>query len=1183
MTSSKKPEDWIGLSLSPGGRSLIEASAGTGKTWTISVLYLRLLLEQALSPQRIVVTTFTDAAAQELRERIRERILWAVRMADGADAEAKPAPPDEAWLRQRWSGDDGIALRADRHRLVLALAELDLAPIGTLHSLCRRILGDFPLECGTTFDVGELVDAGSLRKELLDDLWRRLVQSPGELSEDDHAAWQRGRRPLADYLGKALMPGVTVAEPSDTLAGVLSSANAQRVRGWVDAVPFTRTNSTLRTRLLKLVEYIEAGQVDREQGDSIGEKLSTVLKEPLEKHLKPDGLNRDDNKSILGLARDMASALALAVDAPFQRALARYQHELREQSARRLSANGQITFDDLIARVHVALHAEGSSLATRLFGEWPVALVDEFQDTDAQQYGILDRIYRDPAGGLRGRLVMIGDPKQAIYRFRGGDIDAYLAARESATDEMSLDVNFRSSRAFVAALNEWHAHAGEALSTDAEHAIRYVPVSANGRDDAPYTIDGRPCERALQIHYASLPPESQSERRAQALEACASRIVELLSGGHCIGERSLQPGDIAVLLPAHGDIAQLRALLQERDVPCVSSSRDDVFGSDWARELQVVLHAALHPRDDAAARAALATRLGGRNWSELRALAADPDAWQREAALFRELDALWRTRGVLAVVRHVIERASPRLFARPDHERTLTDLRHLGELLQAQTDALPGRDRLLAWLADQREGRGGGGEAATEKQLRIESDGARVTLMTLHASKGLEFNVVLLPLMWANVGKPGEIPLLHEESGNGRVIAFDEPSRQRHAQEGQDERFRLLYVALTRARHACHVYALPPGRPKRKGSTEPETDPVRAPLDAMIERLLDGGHARSLPHVRWSEGPWSVSAQRFTADAIDADAVRRAREEPAAAPLEFRYSFSALSQGAHGGTQEDSPASDERVPIAAELPTLLDEEEPEHAGLAWLAPVAGAEFGNAVHAVFERRRIDVPMAQQEALLRRALRDEHVRLREHDVDELVAHLAARLQTVLDAPLLSHRGEDLALGDLSAQAQRAEMEFDFVLDAVSLRELRRVCDFVPGGSTHELRGLMNGKIDLVLEHAGRFHVLDYKTNRLGSGRHLSAYAPERLERAMDESHYRFQALLYTIAVDRYLRQRVPEYSRAQHLGEAIYLFVRAVGIAPETAPQAGIWAHRFDEALLENVDRVFRGRGAVQVAA
>lgn len=1187
--------DWRALPLDPGGRSLIEASAGTGKTWTISGLYLRLLLEQPLSPKQIVVTTFTDAAAQELRERIRGRLFWAERFASAAALPGETPPPDEQWLFARWADDADVA-RADLNRLRLAIAELDLAPIGTLHGLCRRILGDFPFECGALFELGELVASDELVDDAAADLWRRLFQGD-EAATTSTLAQQaldkatvpdvsvrlpKSLRELEKIIDTALAPGVTVCVPDPDQLRVDVPPDAAQIleafaaeQGNYALTQTGKPSATLKNALGSLVAWL------RDATFAISPTHLGTLSAP-QSHLKPDAWMRLRNGPELNLVACALRLHAAPAQADKARTWKHWADSARDGIARRLTASGQLTFDELIARVHTALQVEGNMLATRLYEAWPVALVDEFQDTDALQYGILDRIYADADGAPRGRLVMIGDPKQAIYRFRGGDIDAYLDARRSATDVMTLDTNFRSSPALVGALNEWFAHAGDVLSTNPAHEIHVEPVRAQGLDDA-YTIDGTPCERALHLHYRADASESQPERKKAALEACANQVVELLSGGHRIGARALQPGDIAVLLHSHNDIAALRAKLQARDVPCVSSSRDDVFKSEWARELQIVLHAALHLRDDAAARAALATRLGGRSWNELLALAKDADAWQRETALLRELDGLWRRRGVLAAVRRLIEHARERLFARADRERALTDLRHLGELLQAQSDALPGRDLLLAWLGDQREGRGDGGEAADEKQLRIESDAERVTLMTLHASKGLEFNIVLLPMMWANSGRSGEIAVLHDHASGQRVIAFDAESQQRHAQQGQDERFRLLYVALTRARHACHVYALPPDRPKDARGRGANVDPDRAPLDAMLERLLRDGAPRGMPHVLWADTGWAWPWRRWATGDRTAAPPRLARSAPKDAPFEFRYSFSALSQGAHARAQEDAAATDESIVVtAADTPTLA-EAEPGNATLTWLAPVAGPEFGNAVHAMFERRRIGVPMSQQHVLVRRSLLDERVRLRERSLDELVQHLAARIQSVLDTPLLPSREASLTLGAVPSHAQRAEMEFDFVLDAVSLRELRRICDFVPGVSKHELRGLMNGKIDLVFEHGGRFHVLDYKTNRLGEGSRLSAYARANLEAVMDQSHYRFQALLYTLAVDRYLRQRVPDYRRERHLGEAIYLFVRAVGVAPESAPDAGIWTHRFDEGLLDAVDRIFAGRAGAEVTA
>ena len=1191
--TTQRAADWTALALATGGRSLIEASAGTGKTWTISVLYLRLLLEQGLDPRRIVVTTFTDAAAGELRERIRTRIGWALALADracavpsGADTIGDDGDAAATWLVARWAGTGGIdaaAARADASRLRLALAELDLAPIGTLHSLCRRILADFPFECGSGFQAAELVDDRSVQNELFDDAWRRLVQGDGDPAAGQQQLIARGRSRLAAFLRCVLRPGVGVGMPTDSEVGlVMDPARARWLREWVNATAFRRSNSMLRSRLLELAGFIEAGDPAAESARPLSAGLDAALSRDIGKDLVPAAVAEGSHVKVCEFAGRAAQLLERTADLPFARALADSAAELRETLRQRLAASGKLTFDMLIERVHAALQAPDGALADRLAETWPVAMVDEFQDTDALQYGILDRIYRDAPGGTpRGRLVMIGDPKQAIYRFRGGDIHAYLQARRQATDTLSLTTNFRSSTALVTALNALYAAAGTRLSTDEAHEIHHEAVTAQGRDAEPYTIGGEACATPLRFHYWPAPPDAAPERREAALDACANHVVTLLSGGHAIGGRPLAPGQIAALLPTNEDVRNLREKLVARRVPCVSSSKASVFDGEWARELQVVLHAVLNARDEGAVRAALATPFGGLGYSDLRELAADPVAWQAHAADFAALDTLWRERGVLAVVQRLLERAAPRLFARDDHERALTDIRHLGELLQARSEALPGREQLLVWLAHERDGEGSGGDAAEEQQLRIESDAARVTLMTLHASKGLEFDIVLLPLMWANSqNDKDQLAVVHAGDGR-RVLAFGSEALATYRQEGQDERFRLLYVALTRARHACHVYALPPDRCKDARGGPALTDPARAPLDAMLETLLAAGKPPALDGVAWHAGAWDWPDREWQAPAAPAESARRVRDEPPAAPFESFHSFSALASGARRFADERA-ASDEDGPDAEAAPAdvAIGPEPgaagaPVHPELAWLAPLAGIEFGHAVHAIFERREIGVPLADQHALISRCLRQEGVRMGEPGEDEVVRHLAARLQATLDAPLLPGVAEPPCLGAIAAHDQVAEMAFSFVLDEVSLAALRRVCDFVPEAPVGTLRGFMGGTIDLVFAHAGRFHVLDYKSNRLGDGRRLSAYAPAMLEQAMDLHHYRFQALLYNVAVDRYLRQRLPDYRRHEHLGETIYLFIRACGIDPRE-PRAGIWSHRFDEPLLDAVDRVLGGR-------
>ncbi|MFY8060147.1 MAG: UvrD-helicase domain-containing protein, partial [Arenimonas sp.] len=533
------PRDWRTLDLSPGRRSLLEASAGTGKTWTISVLYLRLLLEHGMTPRQIVVTTFTNPAAEELRERLRARLLWALAFAAGrrtfpADSEAL----DELWLQARWR-QHPEKQKSDFGTLQAALAELDMAPITTLHGLCQRILSDHPFASGSLFNGGELISGAALHAELAKDLQRRLLQGDADQDElirlQGSAGLQPSAKTLKRILGQLLMPGSAIRGFDDAeLDCLLPKARAQELR---ELTPLFKSNAATITRLQPLISLLE----DREawhMPDKFESKLQEAVSEGkgiLKKH-------EADTRIPLAMAYVQTVIDSGVLHFKALRFWAAVADWAKAQAKARLAARSQRSFDALLTDVHAALHGDaGRALADTLHAAWPVALVDEFQDTDGIQYGILDAIYRESDTAVRGHLVMIGDPKQAIYRFRGGDIRAYQRAASNVPDDgkMRLDTNRRSSRNYVAAVNAWYELSGEALSAQQDAGgVHYHAVKASDRkDDSPYTIDGVICERPLQFHAADdLDQASAPVRTQQALTVCANQIQQLLHAqGHAIG------------------------------------------------------------------------------------------------------------------------------------------------------------------------------------------------------------------------------------------------------------------------------------------------------------------------------------------------------------------------------------------------------------------------------------------------------------------------------------------------------------------------------------------------------------------------------------------------------------------------------------------------------------------------
>ncbi|TWI10304.1 UvrD-helicase domain-containing protein [Aerolutibacter ruishenii] len=1195
--------DWRQLTLRGNGRALVEASAGTGKTWTIGALYLRLLLETRdgeppLSPRQIVVATYTNAAADELRRRLRTRLLDTLDLAlRGFDAAPDPHHTDLDWLHARWL--DRKARIDDTARLQLALAELDLAPVSTLHRLCARILADHPFAAGAAFRMPEMVDSRQLVDALADDLWR-VVQSPTPLPPDTervraaaHAlAKPLVRKDLSALLQGLVAPGVHVPVPEVEEDHWPSEQVAPlRLLAQDDAV--LNKKAVLRRLLAQLAELIETkgdpgawmASEDRGKLADNARNRTGVLKA---------AVDRPDVIATLDFAAAFAERLQAFQTHRHARFLSAVQAWARTELDRRLATAGQLGFDDLLTTVHAALQPapDGSrALADALFATWPVALIDEFQDTDPVQYGILDAIYRDNNGAPRGRLVVIGDPKQAIYRFRGGDIHTYERAKAyvAEQDRLTLDVNHRSSADYVEAVNQFYNAVGAQLGAPASRtSIAFEPVKASGRRDAtPYRGPESAGEHCLVLHRAD--PDEDEGGDLDALRSCANRIAILLDpvGGHAIADEALQASDLCVLVPNNWHARRMLELLRERGVPCVQRGRHGVFDdNDVATDLLVVLHAVIHCREPAPLRAALATGLWGTGYQALRALRDDTARWQQEVVRFHRWQRLWRERGVLAVVTALIDEVARAHLDTRDGHRVLTDLRHLGELLQAQEEQADGPESVLKWMQQRLDGAKNGDEdEADATALRIESDARCVQVMTLHGSKGLEFNLVMLPLMWAHRGKQKHnakgVRTLSAADGTRRVV-LDESGRAEVEREEQDERYRVLYVALTRAVHACHVWLDP-------ALDANASDPLASPL-ALATPQLDTStlHALAADRIAVVEG-WKAPRTTVATPPTRVRTGDEARAWPVLpdTPLPARHSFTTLT--ARRRAFEADPwaaAGDERdvATVADDLPVTARTPHPD---LDSLLGVAGADFGNAVHGILELRAPGQPLAAHRTLMLEQLAKYNVRHRELDADALADRLLPRLQAVLDTRL---DGADLRLAALPAHALRAELEFNYALDGASLDRLRAACeqlghpDLIPA-RTPVLAGLMNGKIDLVFEHGGRFHVLDWKGNDLGDGSSacLEDYAPDALERKMDATRYRFQALLYTVAVERYLRERLGDaYQRARHLGDCWYLFVRATGLHLPDGRACGIWHHRFDDALLDAVQAALSTVAAQEAA-
>ena len=1217
------------LSLPLDGIHAIEASAGTGKTFTLATLVLRLVVERGLRIGQVLAVTFTEAATQELRSRLRQRLLLAAQLAGVPSDEA--ASPEAATTHAILAAhlargtETPAALQA---RLREAADSMDLAAVFTIHGFCARVLREHALESGQGFDAPELLaNDAALRDTIAADLWR-AHGSEADGADDLLALWKGGPEALAADL--PLLVRERVLRPQAEKAGK-DPAPALQLAGDALADDFRAHGDDFRAALVDAVEakvlhggsyrldwiaaLFDAVKAWCDAGDATRvldhPKLPNLRRDTLREKTNAKGAGRTPDSPICDALHTYLDALAAVAAYRESRRVARL-HRIRDDARARLAQRTQQlrvqTYDDLIDRVADAIEGPGGdALAAQLRAQYAVALVDEFQDTDPRQWRIFDRVFG--SGAPSPALFVIGDPKQAIYGFRGGDVETYLAAKQSAEDAPPLSANFRSRPTLLQAVQALYAQAGETAFLDTR--IRFHDVTPGGtRSDDDFLRNGIAAP-ALTLWQAPVPePDAKGKAKAHsagtsrelATAACTAAIHAVLSDarqGNTTLQRKdgrttpVQPGDIAVLVRTHAEATRIRTALAEAGIPAVAAGKQSLFATPEAADLHALLLALLHGADEGRLRRALATLLVGVDAQGIAALDSDGEAlhaWQLRALQWRErLDR----GGPLALVNALCAERAPQLLALFDGERRLTNYLQLGEQLQeAQAHAL-GLHGLVDWLARAMAE----ADVSDDSQLlRLESDARRVQIVTLHKSKGLEYPLVFLPFagIGRNAASPGARVVVHEathDDAHDAEAEDDAPAAERvlhwklqedtsgweaakrkwiEAQRAEDTR--LLYVGLTRAEHALWL------------ATGPLYAHDKSPLAGMVGNRDALRAALGDALVVDDAAPPAPSALPLLPTEATAEAPRARTAAPLSIADWWVYSFSQLSKAEAGGdassaaTEADPGGRDE----ASDAVVAGDVETPD-------LRFGGTGFGVVLHAALEHADFarwsawhpgDNAPAGEDDNIARALREGGYA--EADLPDGQALLASLVGHTLTTQL----PEGLRLADVPVARRRAEIEFQFALQPTRVDALLRllhahgVVSHRHGfGLRRRLEGLMTGLIDLTYHVDGRWYVLDYKSNR------LPRYDAPALVAAMAHGEYDLQALIYTLALHRWLRFRMGDaYDYARDFGGIRYLFCRGLDATHADARTApGIVAHRYAPELVHALDALFAGNGETEAAA
>ncbi|WP_223530738.1 exodeoxyribonuclease V subunit beta [Pseudomonas sp. BF-B-26] len=1208
----------LALAFPLRGSQLIEASAGTGKTFTISALYLRLVLGHGaessgfgreLLPPQILVVTFTDAATKELRERIRTRLAEAARFF----RDETPAPDSliaelrEEYLPEQWSGC--------ANRLDIAAQWMDEAAVSTIHSWCQRMLREHAFDSGSLFTQTLETDHSDLLGEVLRDYWRLFCYP----MQGDALNWVRGNwggpaalLPRVRGLFASERDSVEGKEPAELITACLQERRAALLelkmpwRQWADELlaichqgvaSKSVDGRKMQARYFEpWFEKIRAWAEDEslEQLD-IGTGFTRLTPEGMAEAWKGEVPGHPGLDAMPGLKASL-DGLPTPDAAVLQHAAQWVGTRFEEEKRRR----AEMGFDDMLLRLDAALQSDGGErLATLIREQFPVALIDEFQDTDPVQYRIFESIYRIEDNNPECGLFLIGDPKQAIYAFRGADIYTYLRARQATTGRLhTLGTNFRSSHGMVRAVNHVFERA-ESRETgrgaflfrekSGENPVPFLPVESQGRKEVLH-IDGQVVPALNIWHLSAEQPLSGAVYRQQLAAACASEITTLLNGGQqgragFIQDgkdfRGLLPADIAILVRDGKEAQAVRGELSARGVRSVYlSDKDSVFAAQEAHDVLTWLKACAEPDVERPLRAALACITLNLSLAELERLNQDELAWEARVMQFRHYRELWRKQGVLPMLRRLLHdfQLPQTLITRSDGERVLTNLLHLSELLQQAAAELDGEQALIRHLS---EHLALSGQAGEEQILRLESDEQLVKVVTIHKSKGLEYPLVFLPFICSAKPVDGSRLPLHYHDATGKAQVTLRPTAELIVQ-ADDERLaedlRLLYVALTRAQHACWLGVTDLKRGNNNSSVLHLSAlgyllGGGAPLaeSAGLKRWLEDLQ-QDCPALSYGEMP-EATVEHYHPPRNDATLLAPLIPKRKASENWWIASYSALRIG------DSMSVGTDEAPESPQAQKLFDDErlDPQAprevvAGGADIHRFPrGPNPGTFLHGLLEWAGDEgftaTPRAVEDAIARRCNR--------RGWEGWITALSDWLQHLLASPLHIGGGQAPVVFEQLTQ-YRVEMEFWFAshkVDVLKLDELVR--QYTHNGVARVaaepvlLNGMFKGFIDLTFEHDGRYYVADYKSNWLGVDD--AAYTEQAMEQSILDNRYDLQYVLYLLALHRQLKARLVDYDYDRHVGGALYLFLRGT-----RAPSQGVYFARPPRELIERLDRLFQGK-------
>ena len=1210
------------ISIPLNAVSLIEASAGTGKTYTMGSLYLRLLLQAgentfpyALNVEQILVVTFTEMATEELKRKIRERIYDAKQKLTAYQQTQDSAVfGQDDFLRELVASITDLPLAIQR--LTLAEQNMDLAAIYTIHGFCRRMLMQYAFNSGVHFNLELSGEEDELLLHLAQKIWREHFYS------QPYA--------VAEFIQKNLVSPSNIVKNIKKFAGTELKLPEKRPHFF---------EGTLEEFLSKIDDYFHDIE-DKEQklkklwkdkSQEIRDLIDAELQKAIpkdHKKINPSSFRKDHKSKWFTLMNKWAEepeapqpdclkifrqseinkqagskceeflthVVFEEIDELYQwqfffvkAPIFHFLKELNTQLAEYKLNHSEKSFYDLLRLLKEALcHPNNTEFAQLIRYQYPFAMIDEFQDTDAVQYQIFSKVYVEPQRlepVTDNGFIMIGDPKQAIYKFRGADIFTYFKASDEAQHRFNLGKNYRSHQDVVQCVN--HLFDFTEQPSFLYEKIPFLPVES--KDDHPkFWLNGE-VEPAVRFY---VDEASVKENMAKAcavsiqhwLQSAVENTADFRSDEKGI-EKTLKPESIAVLVRSRKEADLVKNALRRLGIASVFlSENSNVFESNAAKDLLLILTACLNPFSERNILNAVATAIFAQTAADIQRIRLDENRWEYWVEKFIHYQKTWQKQGVLVMLHQLFlqEKITEKLYPTVDGKRLVTDLLHLAELLQEAATLNESEAALLRWFEKQIQGE----DRQKEQQVRLESELQLVKIVTIHKSKGLEYDLVWLPFIgYAPKFRPEHISTYYDQKRKAVLWDIDGSHEKNVKQEDFAEQLRLLYVALTRAKYQLNIgvpktfeekwsallYVLTQG--EIQTNEKPTAYDSLPLLEKLVQRAPQGSvqisgttalKALDVPMQSETQTPLNAATftghieQNWTVTSFSAiEAIHQNKKY-------YKEQLAAESAVAFEPVFDGGKDYDFNEKATEAMLESASHESAYPFGYSPFDFPHGIKIGTALHRFLEKYDFTQPLNEEKVQkLCQWLQLEETWL---------PSLQQWMNAILDTPL-SADDPTLKLNNLSRQQCVKEMQFYLKLnrafDVTAFNRALQKHHHLPSETLQfdAIKGMLRGFMDLVFCHNGKYYLVDYKSNFLGV--EPQNYVGKSLEQAMLANHYDWQYLFYTLALHRYLQQRDANYHYETHFGGVFYCFLR--GMNGEN--QAGVFFDKPDYALIQALENLF----------